>query len=108
MVLFFLLSPHTADPTLTAENLMEVVRGVKDRWEDLGRKLCDRWGVPPSEVQKIQRHYQSDRQRLEAIIDHYMRYYPLRSWKDVSSALERMKLPQLAEVVTTKYVRGMF
>ena len=97
-----LVSPP-ADPTLTTENLMEVVRGVESRWEDLGIYLAVRY----PERQKIQRLYQSDHQKMEAIIKHYVRYYPSRSWKDVSSTLERMELPQLAEVVNTKYVRGM-
>ena len=82
---------------------MEVVRGVEGRWEDLSDKLF----VRRSERENIQRLYQSDHQKMEAIIKHYVRYYPSRSWKDVSSTLERMKLPQLAEVVNTKYVRGM-
>ena len=103
MVVFFLLSPHPADPTITTENLMEVVRGVESRWKDLSNKLF----VRRSERQNIQRLYQSDHQKMEAIIKHYVRYYPSRSWKDVSSTLERMNLPQLAEVVNTKYVRGM-
>ena len=34
-----MLSPHPADPTLTTDNLMEVVKEVEHRWEDLGRKL---------------------------------------------------------------------
>ena len=103
MVRFFLLSPHSADPTLTTVNLMEVVRGVESRWEDLSDKLF----VRRSEKQNIHRFYQSDHQKMEAIIKHYVKHYPSRSWKDVSSALERMELPQLAEVVNTKYVRGM-
>ena len=110
MVLFFLLSPHLADPTLTTENLMEAVRGVESRWEDLGSNLCSEVilrGVRSSEMQKIQRLYQSDHQRLEALVKHYVKHCPFRSWKDVSSALERSNLPQLAEVVNTKYVRGM-
>ena len=82
---------------------MEVVRGVEGRWEDLSDKLF----VRRSERENIQRLYQSDHQKMEAIIKHYVKYYPSRSWKDVSSTLERMKLPQLAEVVNTKYVRGM-
>ena len=83
---------------------MEVVRGVEGRWEDLGYEL----GVRHSERQKIKFLYQSNHQKMEAIIKHYVRYCPSRSWKQVASELERMKLPQLAEVVTTKYVRGMW
>ena len=104
MVHFFLLSPHPADPTLTTENLMEVVRGVESRWEDLSEEL----GMRYSERQKLRRLYQSDHQRMEALINHYVRHNPTCSWKEVASALEGMQLPQLAEVVTTKYVRGMW
>jgi len=82
---------------------MEVVRGVESRWEDLGNEL----GVRRSEKQKISLLYQSDHQKIEAIIKHYVGYCPSRSWKQVADALEGMNLPQLAEVVTTKYVRGM-
>ena len=104
MVLFFLLSPHPADPTLTTENLMEVVKKVESRWKDLSDKL----GVRSSEDQKIQRLYQSDHQKMEALVNHYVRHYPTSSWSEVASALESMKLHQLAKVVTTKYVRGMW
>ena len=102
LVHFFLLSPRPADPTLTTDNLMEVVRGVEDRWKDLAKNLF----VRDSEIQKFRLLYQSDHQRMEALINHYVRHYPLRSWKKVARALEVVQLPQLAEVVTTKYVRG--
>ena len=77
---------------------------MESNWEDLSSKLY----VRLSEVQKLRRLYQSDHQRMEALINHYVRHYPFRSWKEVASALERMQLSQLAEVVTTKYVRGMW
>ena len=105
-----LVSPP-ADPTLTTENLMEVVRGVESRWKDLGRNLCSggTWrGVRHSEMEKIQRLYQNDHQRMEAVVNHYVRHYPTHSWSEVASALEEMKLRRLAKVVTTKYVRGMW
>ena len=97
-----LVSPPD-DPILTTENLMEVVRGVETCWKDLSDKLI----VRHSEKEKIHHLYQSDHLKMEAIIKHYVRYHPSRSWKGVANALERMNLPQLAEVVTTKYVRGM-
>ena len=103
MVLFFLLSPHPADPTLTTENLMDVVRRVESRWEDLSDEL----GVRYSEDQNIQRLYQSDHQKMEALVNHYVQHCPFHSWSDVASALEEMKLRHLAKVVTTKYVRGI-
>ena len=83
---------------------MEVVRGLEDRWEDLWDKLAVRYSLREA----IEHLYRSDHQRMEALINHYVRHYPFRSWKEVASALENMELPQLAEVVTTKYVRGMW
>ena len=83
---------------------MELVNGVEHRWKE----LSDTLGVRSSEDQKIRRLYRSDHQKMEALINHYVRHYPTRSWKKVASALKNMKLPQLAKVVTTKYVRGMW
>ena len=102
MVLFFLLSSHPADPTLTNENLMEVVRGVESRWKDLSDKL----GVD-SESRIFQLFYQNDHQKMEAIVNRYVRYHPTPSWSKVARALKEMKLRQLAKVVNTKYVTGM-
>ena len=78
---------------------MKVVRGLEDRWEDLSDELAVRY----SQKEEIQRLYQNDHQRMEALINHYVRHKPTCSWKEVASALEEMELPQLAEVVTTKY-----
>ena len=103
MVPFFLLSPHPADPTLTTENLMEVLRGVEHRWEDLAVYL-----VRYSQLQEIQRLYQSDHQKMKALINHYVKHYPTPSWNQVVFALELVKLRRLAKVVTTKYVRGIW
>ena len=44
-----MLSPHPADPTLTTDNLMEVVKGVEYHWGGLGLGL----DVPQSKKRKI-------------------------------------------------------
>ena len=87
-----MLSPHPADPTLTTDNLIEVVNEVEYRWEDLGCKL----GLRLSGV-----HGMAD------VVDEYVRRYPTPSWKKVATALQEMELDKLADEVTTKYVRGM-
>ena len=87
-----MLSPHPADPTLTTDNLMEVVKEVKHRWEELGHKL----GLHMSGV-----HGMAD------VVYEYVRHCPTPSWKEVATALQEMKLDKLADEVTTKYVRGM-
>ena len=89
-----MLSSHPADPTLTTDNLMEVVKEVEDYWKDLGRKL----GL---NVNMIGVH------GMAGVVDEYVRRYPTPSWKQVATALQEMKLDKLADEVTTKYVRGM-
>ena len=95
-----MLSPHPAEPTLTTDNLMEVVKEVEHRWEDLGRKL----GLPKF----FDGYYQLyGVYGMADVVDKYVRCYPTPSWKKVATALQKMELDKLADEVTTKYVRGM-
>ena len=87
---------------------MEVVNGVEHRWKELGVALCFSYSVRQSEKHKIERLYRIDHQRMEALINHYVRHYPTPSWNRVAFELKNMKLRQLANMVTTKYVRGMW
>ena len=96
-----MLSTHPADPTLTTENLMEVVKEVEDCWENLG----DRLRVPYSKLEEIESLYQSDHHRMEAVVDDYIRS-PTPSWKRVAEALHRVNHKQ-AEEVKAKYVKGI-
>ena len=89
-----MLSSHPADPTLTTDNLMEVVKEVEHRWEDLGHKLGLR-------TDNLEVH------GMAVVVDEYVRHYPTPSWKKVATALQKMELDKLADEVTTKYVRGM-
>ena len=89
-----MLSPHPADPTLTTDNLMEVVKEVEYHWKDLGRKL----GLP---LYRLSMYGMAD------VVDEYVRRYPTPSWKEVATALQEMELDKLADEVTTKYVIGM-
>ena len=98
-----MLSPHPADPTLTTDNLMEVVRGVEYCWWDLGLWL----GVPVSKMREIISPYHSDQQRMQALADHYTTHYPTPLWKAIAGALQGMGLHKQADEVTTKYVKGM-
>ena len=91
-----MLSPHPADPTLTTDNLMEVVKEVEQCWEDLGRKLILR-----THRNRLIVHGMAD------VVYEYVRHYPTPSWKKVATALQEMELDKLADEVTTKYVRGM-
>ena len=98
-----MLSPHTADPTLTTDNLMEVVKGVEGHWWYLGIRL----GVPRSKRKEVERLYHSDHHRMEAVLDYYVKYYPAPSWKKFTGVLQGEGLHKQANEVTTKYVKGM-
>ena len=97
-----MLSPHPADPTLTTDNLMEVVKEVEHHWEDLGHKLCLRGHLVDTYKWLL---YGVN--GMADVVDEYVRRYPTPSWKQVATVLQRMKLDKLADEVTTKYVRGM-
>ena len=97
-----MLSPHPADPTLTTDNLMEVVKEVEDRWWDLGREL----GVLYFKSEEIKSLYQSVHHRMEAVVDYYVRHHPTLSWKEVAGALRGMHLDDQADKITAKYIKG--
>ena len=102
--IFPMLSPHPADPTLTTDKLMEVVKEVEHRWEELGVRLGM---VLTGKLASIKGLYQSDHLRMEAVVDYYLKYHPTPSWKDVAVALQDMELHKEADSITTNYVRGM-
>ena len=98
-----MLSPHPADPTLTTDNLMEVVKGVEHCWRNLGIWLV----VSQSKRNEISSLYHSDQHRMQALADHYTTHHPTPSWKAVAAALQGEGLHKQADEVTTKYVKGM-
>ena len=103
-----MLSPHPADPTLTTDNLMEVVKEVEHRWKELGHKLGLRTFVSYVGGKLDSPMYQLyGVQGMADVVDEYVRRYPTPFWKKVAAALQKMKLDKLADLVTTKYVRGM-
>ena len=98
-----MLSPHPADLTLTTDNLMEVVKGVEDCWNDLGAGL----EVPEFKTDEIMSLYHSDHHRMQALADHYTTHHPTPSWNNVAKELYWVGLQKQADEVTTKYVKGM-
>ena len=103
IVLFSLLSPHPADPTLNTENLMEVVKGLETWWKDLAGELC----VQDKKITEIKNGYHDEIQRMEEVMKEYVRYKPNHSWDHFAWALQGMGLSQKADAVTAKYVRGI-
>ena len=100
-----LVSPPT-DPTLTTSNMLSVLSGVEERWEELGERLLVVPHVWQSKRNEIRQLHHTSTDRIGALINFYIAYDPTPSWQHISSALQEMGLQDLADVVTTKYVRG--
>ena len=100
-----MLSPHPAYPTLTTDNLMEVVKEVEHCWQDLGYQLGLR--IDNTLVDGKLQTQLSGVHGMADVVDEYVRCHPTPSWKNIATALQEMKLDKLADEVTTKYVRGM-
>ena len=82
---------------------MEVVKGLERRWDNLTGELY----VLSKKIAEITSTNHNDIQRMEAVVDHFVRYDPLRSWDRVARALQGMGLHQQGDVVIAKYVRGI-
>ena len=82
---------------------MEVVKGQETRWEN----LADAFMVQYEKITEIKTTYRNDFQRMEAVVDDCVRYFPLCSWGDVARALQDVGLYQPSDVVTAKYIRGI-
>ena len=87
-----MLSPHPADPTLTTDNLMEVVKGVEHCWNYLGNWL----DVPLSKMKKVGRFYHSDHHSMEAVLDYYIKHHPEPSWDMFAERLQLLGLHKQA------------
>ena len=82
--------------------------GLEEQWEELGVKLLDvlLTHVWQSKRDEIRRLHHTSTHRIEELIKFYIKYYYASSWQRIASALQEMGLHDLADVVTTKYVRG--
>ena len=63
-------------------------------------------GLPQSEIDRIQKDYQSPTQRKEAYLDIYVHQHPCPTWSKVASVLRRVNLYQQADLVENTYVKG--
>ena len=65
-------------------------------------------GLPQSEIDRIQKDYQSPTQRKEAYLDLYIHQHPCPAWSQVARVLryDEVNLPQQADLVENTYVKG--
>ena len=81
---------------------MEVVKGVESRWNDLADELVVR-----SKKSEIKALCHNDTDRMEAVANEYVRYFPTHTWGGIACALKKMELQQQANFITTKYIQGI-
>ena len=66
-------------------------------------------GLPQSEIDRIQKDYQSPTQRKEAYLDLYVHQHPCPTWSQVAGVLRdkyKCNLPLQADLVKNTYVKG--
>ena len=88
----------TIDPSITAQNLREV---VKDYGEDFNYRLFEACGL------EFTYFFSFDEEAIEAAIYNYVTWFPFRSWKNLMSGLQEVGQHELAERVGSKYLHGM-
>ena len=93
------------DLTITTEKLMELFAPLDpEKVDELGGD--DYLGLPQSEIDRIQKDYQSPTQRKEAYLDLYVHQHPCPTWGRVAMILRWVNLPQQADLVENTYVKG--
>ena len=97
---------HT-DLTITTEKLMELFAPLDpEKVDELGSVF--KLGLPQSEIDRIQKDYQSPTQRKEAYLDLYVHQHPCPDWSKVARVLRshEVNLRQQADLVENTYVKG--
>ena len=94
------------DLTITTEKLMKLFAPMDpENVDELGGECL---GLPQSEIDRIQKDYQSPTQRKEAYLDLYVHQHPCPTWRQVARKLcyYKIDLPQQAALVENTYVKG--
>ena len=73
-----------------------------EKVDELGGYLS----LPVSEMDKIQKDYQSTTQRKEAYLDLYVHQDPYPTWNQIARILHWVHLPQQADLVENTYIKG--
>ena len=95
--------PLYIEPSLTVENLCDVLVDVKD-WSTSG--LPWKLQTPKSKVEELERSHPDLAQRKPAIIREYIDNHPVPSWELVSDALYIEQEYDVLERVQNRYLKG--
>ena len=96
---------HLLEPTLTMENLINVLADVED-WSDKG--LPEDLSIPVSKVKELEKAYPDLTQRQSAIFQLFLDKHPAPSWEHVCLGLYMNDEYEILEVVQSKYFKGSY
>jgi hypothetical protein len=82
-------------PALTVGNIMVALRGIEERWDDIGGWLC----VSRKTRQEIRSQHSTYTERLRAVILYALTLHPRSSWRCVIDALYGIEEHQVAEQI---------
>ena len=91
------------DLSITTDKLMELFAPLDPETVD---ELGD-LDLPQSEIDRIQKNYQSPTRRKEAYLDLYVHQHPCPTWGRIAVVLHRVNLHQQADLVESTYVKGI-
>ena len=97
------LCPLYLEPSLTLHNILSVCEGVTDWWE-----LSLRLRVRYSKRVDIRRRYQTDSERVEAVVKEWRAYHPAPSWKGLARALYKTGTLIVLRRLYGKYLAGIY
>ena len=89
-----------SDPTLTVENVKEVMAEVVGNWV----RVVGWLGVPPSKQQEISQQLSTEKERFFALVDYWVNTDPDASWEKFARVLYQ-KGEERALAVTKQYLQ---
>ena len=98
---FFLL-----EPSLTFENVLNVLAEVKDPKKWKSHEIPDCLHIPRSKVKEIKQLYPNLSQRQSALAQFWMNSHPAPSWELICYALYFTEEYEVLESTQNKYLKG--
>ena len=94
MISQFLPQSYVTEPTLTCENILEVLKSVAPKnWDDLAFALR----VPVSKRDQITQQFRTPEQKREALVTYWLQVVPDACWEMLAGALYFWKYDKAVE-----------
>ena len=82
---------------MTTANLVSSLKSIESRWNDLGTDLR----FPQALIQEIEKQNLSTKEKLTAVIKHFLQLHPFASWRRIIRALERLEEHSVVKRIKT-------